>query len=86
MPMPKITDLKHINIGADGVGNQEGRTPKTLAIRVVKVEDAQIDMVKLAEAKKLTEEAKKLTEEAASNPEPASKDAKKDRKSKKRGD
>jgi len=51
MPMPKITDLKQINIGANGLDNQAGRAPKTLDIKVIRSEKAEAKMAELAQAK-----------------------------------
>jgi hypothetical protein len=57
MPMPKPTKVGDLNIGANGGTNQEGRTPKTLDIKVAKpyktdMPDIANRMVDLADAKK----------------------------------
>lgn len=53
MPMPKPEKPDDLCIGADGLANQEGRTPKSLDIKVVKAfrdqPNLQNEMAKLAD-------------------------------------
>jgi hypothetical protein len=58
MPMPKPTKVGDINIGANGGTDQEGRTPKTLEVKVVKASKTpelaglHLRLVEAADAKK----------------------------------